>query len=68
MDSHAQAVENIKNLIKNSPKDPLWHQNRFKTKERVRDYLVSVSKTDLLVRVEKNEANQVLDSPIMVST
>ena len=30
-------------------KDPLRHQIQFKTKERVWDYLVSVSKTDRLV-------------------
>ena len=65
MASHAQVMENIKNFIKNPPKDPLGHQNQFKTNERVRDYFVSVSKIDLLVGAAKIEANQVLGLPLM---
>ena len=34
----------------------------------MRDYLVLVSKNDLLVEVAKTEANQVLGSPLTVST
>ena len=68
MASYAQAIENIKNFLKKPPNDPLGHQIQFKTKERVQDYLVSVSKTDLLVRVVKIEVNQVLGSPLKVST
>ena len=68
MESHAQAVENIKNFIKNPPKDSLGHQIRLMTKEMVQDYLVLVSKIDLLVGASKIEANQVLDSHLKVST
>ena len=67
VESHAQAAENIKNFLKNPLKDPLGHQIQLKTKERVQDYLVSISKTDLLVGEVKTEANQVLSSPLMVS-
>ena len=67
--SHAQeAINIIFFFVKNPPKDPLGHQIRFKTKERVQDYLVTVSKTDLLVGVVKIEANQVLGSPLTAST
>ena len=66
MASHAQAAKNIKNFIKNPRKDPLGHQIRFKTKERVWDYLVSVSKTDLPVEATKTKVNQVLGSPLTV--
>ena len=66
--SYAQAAENIKNFIKNPPKDPLRHQIWFKTKERVRDYLVSISKTNLLVKETKTEVNQVLGLPLTLST
>ena len=65
MASHAQALENIK---KKWSKTLLGHQIWFKTKERVQDYLMSISKTNLLVRVVKIEANQVLGSPLKIST
>ena len=38
------------------------------TKRRVRDYLVSVPKTELVGETALIEANQVLDSPLTVST
>ena len=68
MASHAQAVENIKISSKTLPSIPLGHQIRFKTKKRVQDYLVSVSKTDLLVEAAKTKANQVLGSHLSIST
>ena len=57
-----------KKFSKTLPKDPLRHQIWFNPKRRVRDYLVPVSKTDLMVGAAKTEANQVLGLPLIVST
>ena len=61
-------VAEKKKTQQNPPKVPLGHQIRFKTKERVKNYLVLVSKTDLLVGAVKTEMNQVLGSPLTIST
>ena len=63
-----KVAENKKKSQQNPPKDPLEHQIWFYTKERAGDYLVSVSKTDLLVLAAKTKVNQVLGLPLTVST
>ena len=64
----AKTMETTKQFFKNPPKDPLRRQIQFKPKKRVRYYLVSVSKTDPMVGAAKTEVNQVLCSPLIVST
>ena len=67
--SHAKAAENKRNFNKNPLKDPLGGiKFGSKPTRRVRDYLVSVSKTDLLVEAAKTKVNQVLGTPITIST
>ena len=64
----AKTIETIKKISKNPPKNPLLHQILFKPKRKVRDYLVSVSKTDPMVEAAKTEVNQVLSLPLTIST
>ena len=64
----SKIAETTKKISKTPPKDPLRQQIRFKPKMRVRDYLMTVSKTDPMVGVAKNEVNQVLGSSLTVST
>ena len=67
--SHAKAAENKINFNKNPPKDPLGGiKFGSKPRRRVQDYLVSVSKTNLLVEAAKTKANQVLGMPLTIST
>ena len=58
------------NLNKNPSNDPLGHQIKSgsRPKRGVRDYLVSVSKTKLVVGAALTKANQVLGSPLTIST
>ena len=68
MASHAKSSGKQKNLNKTLPRIPWGIKSDSKPQRRVRDYLVSISKTDLLVGATKTEANQVLGSPLTVST
>ena len=63
-----KVVENKKKSQQTPSKDPLGIKSGSTTKRGVRDYLMSVSKIDLLVGTTKNEANQVLGSPLTEST
>ena len=62
-----KAVENNKKSQQNPPKDPLWHQIRFKTIEKGAG-LPCLSFKNRLVESTKTEVNKILGSPLMVST
>ena len=66
--SHAKSNGRQKKSQQNPPKDPLGHQIRFKTIEKGMGLSCVGFKTDLLVRAAKIEVNQVLGSPLTVST
>ena len=63
-----KAVKNIKNLNKTLPRTAWGIKSSSIPKKGVQDYLVLVSKIDLLVGAENTEANQVLGSPLTEST
>ena len=63
-----KAGENKKNLNKNPSKDPLGHQIHCYTKKRGAGLPCVSFKIDLLVGAAKTEENQILGSPLMVST
>ena len=63
-----KAAENKKISTKTHPRTPCGIISGSIPKRGMWDYLVSVSKTDLMVRAVKTEVNQVLGSPLTVST
>ena len=62
------AVEKKKILTKTHLKTPYGIKSCSIPKREVRDYLVSVSKTNLLVGAAKTETKKVLGSPLTVTT
>ena len=68
-ESHAKnRKKQKKSQQKTHPRTPWGIKFGFKPKRGVREYLVSVSKIELVVGVALTEANQVLGSPLTVST
>ena len=65
----SKAEENKRKIPKKTrPMTPCSIKSSSTTKKMVRDYFVSVPKTELVVRVALTEENQVLGSPLTAST